>query len=115
MDKNSLTKVLREIDEEVYLSCGAASPKPIVVIVGGAAFLLRDLTTRAITHDIDVYMADQNVRRIMGNYPNVNGAVAAFADQIPYNFEDRLVHLSINTQAIDYTTPSTEDLVVMKL
>lgn len=86
-----------------------------MVVVGGAAFLLRDLTSRTVTHDIDVYMADGAVRDVMANYPNVNGAVAAFADQIPYNFEDRLVSLDLPTKAIDYVTPSTEDLIIMKL
>ena len=60
-------------------------------------------------------MADSTLREIMAGYPNVNGGVAAFADQIPYNFEDRLASLDVNTKAVNFVTPSTEDLVVMKL
>lgn len=112
---DELTSTLLAIDEEAALFQGPCNEKAVVVIVGGAAFMLRDLTNRAVTHDIDVLQADRIVRTILANYPNVNGSVAAYADQIPYNFEDRLVALDLDTQAITFVTPSTEDLVVMKL
>lgn len=115
MNRHKLIEALLAIDEEALLLFGELTPKPIVVVVGGAAFLLRDLTSRSVTHDIDVMMADEQVGGIITNYPNVNGGVAAFADQIPYNFEDRFVPLDIGSKAIDFMVPSTEDLVVMKL
>lgn len=115
MKRDELTDTLLGIDEEVALSRTATAAKSVVVIVGGAAFLLRDLTTRTVTHDIDVLQADSAVRHVLAEYPNVNGAVAAYADQIPYNFEDRLVPLKLPTQAVEYVTPSAEDLTVMKL
>ncbi len=115
MRANDLKETLLAIDEEVSLACGIPPVKSSVIIVGGAAFLLRDLTSRSVTHDIDVLQADSAVREVISQYPNVNGAVAAYADQIPYNFEDRLVRLDLPTLAIDFATPSTEDLVVMKL
>jgi hypothetical protein len=115
MDKSTLEKTLLGIDEEAYLALGVKDPLPKVVIVGGAAFMLRDLTQRSITHDIDLFSAERSVREIIMRYPQVNGAVAAYMDQIPYNFEDRLVKLTIGAKAIEYLTPSTEDLAVMKL
>lgn len=115
MLKERLQELLLNIDEEVGLTIGARDPKPALVIVGGAAFLLRDITVRQATHDVDVLQADEELRAILANYPEVNGRVAAFSDQIPYNFEDRLTRLDIGTQAIDILTPSVEDLVVMKL
>lgn len=77
--------------------------------------MLRDLTSRETTHDIDVLHADASLREVLAGYPIVNGAVAAYADQIPYNFEDRLVDLCLNTRVVKFQVPSTEDLVVMKL
>ena len=115
MHKENLIEILQGIDEEAALLLGVSSNKARVILVGGAAFMLRDLTTRQATHDIDVLSADAVVRGIIASYPEVNGGVAAFADQIPYNFEDRLVRLNLSTQAIDFFAPSTEDLVVMKL
>lgn len=112
---DDLKAILLGIDEEASLVYDTSQPRPCVVIVGGAAFLLRDLTARNTTHDIDVFMADSAMREIMANYPGVNGDVAAFIDQIPYNFEDRLVPLDIESETVDFVTPSTEDLVVMKL
>lgn len=115
MEKDELTETLLGIDEEAWLLHGEATPKPCIVIVGGAAFLLRDLTPRSVTHDIDILMLDSAIREIVAHYPNVNGAVAAYADQIPYNFEDRLVPIVTSSKAIRFMTPCTEDLIVMKL
>lgn len=115
MDKNELLKTLLAIDEEAFLMDSERPTRSQVIIVGGAAFLLRDMTARRITHDIDILQADTFVRQIIAQYPNANGAVAAYMDHIPYNFEDRLVPLPIKTKAVDYFTPSIEDLAVMKL
>lgn len=115
MDKQSLVDMLLALDEEVLLSLGEFQKKPAVVIVGGAAFMLRDITRRGVTHDIDILQADRAVREILSHYPNINGAVAAYMDQIPYNFEDRLEVLDIGARAITFLTPSTEDMAVMKL
>ncbi len=115
MQKQDLEATLLAIDEEAGLVLGDNEVRPTVVIVGGAAFLLRDLTCRSVTHDVDVLQSTQAIRQILKAYPAVNGAVASFADQIPYNFEDRLVALDIGAKAVSYMTPSTEDLVVMKL
>ncbi|MCF0230686.1 MAG: hypothetical protein HUJ63_00055, partial [Enterococcus sp.] len=86
-----------------------------VVIVGGSAFILRNLTSRAVTHDIDILISDQLVSKTMSNYPNMNKRVATFMDQIPYNFEDRLQKIDLPTKSINFVTPSNEDLAVMKL
>lgn len=115
MQKNELEQLLRDIDEEASLALGPRDCLVSVVIVGGSAFMLRDLTARPATHDIDVLSADSSVRAILSRYPNVNGMVGAHADEIPYNFEDRLVRILPNTKTIAYWTPSLEDLVVMKL
>lgn len=115
MRRDDLVDTLLAIDEEASLVLGDSRTKPAVIIVGGAAFMLRDLTRRSVTHDVDVLQAAQAVRQILAAYPVVNGYVASFADQIPYNFEDRLVSLEVGARTIKYMTPSTEDLVVMKL
>ncbi|MGN0078427.1 MAG: DUF6036 family nucleotidyltransferase [Coriobacteriales bacterium] len=115
MQRGTLIKTLLDIDEEAGLELGLLPCRPSVLIVGGAAFMLRELTPRKVTHDIDVYHADKAVAEILCRYPQVNGGVAAHYDEIPYNFEDRLVRLEIGAKAIDFFTPSIEDLVVMKL
>ncbi len=95
MDKTILEKTLLDIDEEAYLVLGTVEPKPKIVIVGGAAFMLRDLTQRSVTHDIDVLSIEDSVREIVSHYPQVNGLVVAYMDQIPYNYEDRFVQLDL--------------------
>ncbi len=115
MDKFELRKILLEIDEEAALTIGIQEPRPVMIVIGGAAFVLRDLTKRPKTHDVDILHADDALREILASYPAVNSAAVAYADQIPYNFEDRLEILDIGARAITFATPSTEDLVVMKL
>ena len=110
-----LRDTLLEIDETVFACFGPVSPKFPVVIVGGCAFLLNELTQRSVTHDIDILESSRVIRDILFARPIVNGDVAAHADEIPYGFEDRLVPLPLETHCIEYTTPSLEDLVVMKL
>lgn len=45
MRRDDLVSTLLGIDEEAWLLLGSRSPKPRVVVVGGAAFMLRDLTS----------------------------------------------------------------------
>lgn len=115
MDKRSLTAILQDIDEEICLTYGIPSERSCVVIVGGSALMLQDLTKRPTTHDMDILVADSHVRTVMQHYPTVNGSVSAYADTIPYNFEDRLTEIKVPTKAIRFTTPSLEDIAVMKL
>ncbi len=115
MNKDELVDMLLSIDEEASLTIGATTTKSNVVIVGGAAFLLHDLTKRKATHDVDILQADTVIRGIIGQYANANGAVSAYMDHLPYQFEDRLMPIDLETKAIQYLTPSIEDLVVMKL
>ena len=39
----------------------------------------------------------------------------AYCNQMPFNYEDRLIPLDIGARFIRYFTPSLEDLAVMKL
>lgn len=43
MDKATLTKTLLDMDEEAYLTLGQPSTLHKIIIVGGSAFMLRDL------------------------------------------------------------------------
>ena len=77
--------------------------------------MLNDVTNRSVTHDIDVFEADRCLRKIIARYPEVNGMAVAYCNQMPFNYEDRLIPLEIGAHFIRYFTPSLEDLAVMKL
>lgn len=115
MDVRDIRDTLLSIDEEASLTFGQPSRKFDVVIAGGSAFMLHDITKRPVTHDIDILSMDRRLAEIISHYPEVNGAMSAFLDCIPYNYEDRLIELPLVTNAIRYYTPSLEDLAVMKL
>ena len=113
--KERLIELLLTIDEEATFVFGNEGVRYPVVIVGGSAFLLHDLTNRPTTHDVDVLSCHEALKEILANYHALNGSVSAYVDQIPYNFEDRLVPLDLPTNTVVFLTPSFEDLAVMKL
>lgn len=114
--KDRLIELLLKMDEEAALLLdNKGEERYPVVIVGGSAFMLCDLTNRPATHDIDVLSCHEAVEEVLARYRAVNGNVSAYIDQLPYGFEDRLVELSFPTKAIVFLTPSIEDLAIMKL
>lgn len=115
MDKVELKKRLLSIDQDAAILCGIQEEKFKVVVIGGAAFLASDLTSRQATDDIDIFEADRSVREILARDPNFNFQCNAYANCMPYNFEDRLRSVVLETKAISFLTPSLEDLAVLKL
>lgn len=118
MDKDELIEKLLRIDEDAYFA--NASPerrRASVVIVGGSALLLCDLSSKLTTRDVDTLQmnADNAARQALLSDPAFNMSANAFCENIPFNFEDRLVRVELETMAIDYYVPSQEDLAVMKL
>lgn len=77
MYKQDLEQTLLDIDEEAELEIGPRDDRPSVVLVGGSAFMLNDVTNRSVTHDIDVFEADRCLREIIARYPEVNGMAVA--------------------------------------
>lgn len=114
-DKSKLKNILLKIDEEFGLLDKKLNYKPIIMIVGGSAFILQNLSSRPTTHDIDVMKYDAALEEIIAKYNIVNAQVKTFEDSLPYNYEDRLIILDIGARHIEFIVPSLEDLVVMKL
>lgn len=115
MNKDRLVKVLLQVDEEVGLLDLKINYKPVIMIVGGSSFILQDLSSRNVTHDIDVLRCDQAIKEIIDKYSIINSQVITYEDSLPYNYEDRLIKLEIDAKNVEYISPSLEDLVVMKL
>ncbi len=118
MDKKEMIEKLLRVDEDVFFQVGMLGKKKAkVVIVGGSALLLSDLSAKPTTKDIDVFQveAERAIREIMYADQDINSMCQAFALNIPYNYEDRLQPIDLETFAIDFYVPSQEDLAVMKL
>ena len=109
-----LRDLLLEIDEEVELEVDTEG-RYSIVIVGGAAFMLANLTGRNATHDVDVLRADEAIQGVLARHRQLNTQVQVYADRLPKGFEGRLARIPIETVAVDFFRPSTEDLAVMKL
>ncbi|MBQ9020542.1 MAG: hypothetical protein IJ113_00805 [Eggerthellaceae bacterium] len=110
----NLIEILREIDEEATLELGE-SRRFQMIIVGGCALILSQLTQRTITRDIDALRCDASLAEIVARHLEVNTQVGVYADRLPAGFEGRLVRLPVESQIVDFYRPSNEDLAVMKL
>lgn len=116
MDRALLLEKLKHIDEDAFFAgIPRNGAKVRVVIVGGSALLLHDLSQKAVTKDVDIYAAEDSVRDILYADPDFNAQCQTFSACLPYRFEERLVTAPMETMAVEYLTPSLEDLAVMKL
>lgn len=120
MNKYELINILKEIDwnASTLYSGKQLQEKVKVVIIGGGALILNDLSLSGSTSDIDIFQitgANENIRKTIFADPRVNGMCQAYSLDIPYNFEDRLIKVDLNTNIVDFFILSQEDLAVMKL
>jgi len=114
--EEDLLQRLRNLDEDVSLSC-SSDIRLKVIIVGGGALVLHGAISRA-TSDIDVLLrADRRlielVVGLMEAY-DINCRVSAYESYFPYNYEDRLDHI-LEGKCVDYYTASLEDIAIAKL
>ena len=112
MERNEVLEKLKELDKKVYRLYGDKQ-RISMVIVGGSAFLLGSYFLRS-TLDIDLYGMPHISQSLLDEF-DMNTNVNAYSMMEPYNYQDRLVKIDIDTKVIDYYRFSLEDLVVMKL
>lgn len=116
MNRDDLLRKLKRIDEDVFFSGSCPGEKKAsVIIVGGSALLLHDLSAKQVTKDVDVYAVEEDIREALLSDPDFNMGCQAYAMCMPYNFDRRLVEVDLGLLAIQVLTPSLEDLAVMKL
>lgn len=116
MNKAELIEKILRLDEEVYFS-GVIPPgkRASIVIVGASALLLCDLSYKQVTKDVDVLEVENTIREFLVSDGDFNTHCSTFARCLPYNYEDRLVKMELDTYIIDVFVPSIEDITVMKL
>ena len=113
MDAVEMRDVILDIDDKVSEASGDWHPS--MTVAGGCAMIMNGWSSRRHTDDIDVLDCDYDLNDVLSEFQQVNGNINAYSDQIPYNYEDRLQTMPIDTSSVDVLTPSLEDLVVMKL
>jgi len=112
MIQGELIKRLLRLDEDVNLLFEDRE-RFRLIIVGGGALILQEYLPRA-THDIDVVEAPPEIVDLLERY-DINCHVMAYINNFPYNFEDRIISLALDTKKIDFFVASLEDIVVAKL
>lgn len=116
MNREGILAKLRRIDDNVFFSGRVPEGrKATVVIVGGGALLLQQLSAKPATKDVDVLAVEEVLRSFLLEDPDFNMGCQAYCTCLPYNFEDRLVEVGEAFRSMRVFTPSPEDLAVMKL
>ena len=112
MEYMKLIERLKRLDEDASLMFDD-DRRFRVVIVGGGALILLETIDRA-TLDIDALSVSRELLPLLERY-DINARVAAYINNFPYNYEDRLHKLEIESSKIDFYTASLEDIVIAKL
>lgn len=84
-----------------------------IEIVGSAALVLNEINI-PLTEDIDVVRMNRCLSKELLDKYDMNTRVTTMENYLPYNYQDRLVKLNINTFVTDYYFLSLEDCVVSK-
>jgi len=112
MLKQDMIERLLKLDEEANLLF-EGEERFRLVIVGGGALVLMECLSRA-THDIDALNASGKIRELLEKY-DINCDVQTYVNNFPYNYEDRLIKLDIESKRINFFIASLEDIVIAKL
>lgn len=116
MDRNELIEKIERIDEDIYFNeTFKPGTRASMVVVGASALLLCDLSKKNATKDVDVLRAEDCIRDALLKDKDFNDRCNAYSQCLPYNYEDRLLQIKLDTYVIDVWVPSVEDLTVMKL
>ena len=110
--RKELLDRLLAFDEEVSLLYDN-DIKWRIIIVGGGALILTEMLSRA-THDIDVIDAPAHLVDLMADY-DINTRVQTYINNFPYNYEDRISRIDIESKSIEFYTASLEDIIIAKL
>ena len=110
-----LKSVLLAVDEEAELELGCSGAPLEVVVVGGSALMLMELTNRDVTRDVDMVEFDSRLKGILARHPELNSRAFVHMRFLPDGWDERLVDLRLPTKVVKYYAPSVEDLAIMKL
>lgn len=112
MGEPELRQRLIEFDRAVALIHPGRSYH--LVLAGGGALLLLGHLSR-VTEDMDALKCSPELVALMQDYDINNRVSGAYGDHFPYNWEDRLVPLDVETKVVECYAVSLEDLVASKL
>jgi len=110
--KEDLLERLARLDEDVDLLFDDDRQFKMV-IVGGSALILLETITRA-TLDIDALDVSPEIVDLLEKY-DINTRVGTFINNFPYNYDERLVPIPMNSRRVKFFTASLEDIVIAKL
>ena len=112
MMKAELMERLYRLDEDADLMFDD-DRKFEMIVVGGSALILLNSISRA-THDIDAINVPRDLIELLDKY-DINTQAETYINNFPYNFENRLVPIEMETRKIRFYTASLEDIVIAKL
>ena len=111
---NEIVSRIMKLDEELASRVRSSYKLPAVVVGGAALILTNSAPPSRRTHDIDFLEIPHEALIAMRDL-DMNNAVGTFAFSMPSGWRDRAETINLDTEALDVSTPSKADLVIMKL
>lgn len=107
------------LDREVQLICFENNidlhGRMYKVIIAGSSSLILNGINLIMSQDIDVLRLEaQLTGELLAKY-NMNTRITTYENCLPYNCEDRVVKLDLETKVLDYYALSIEDAVAGKI
>lgn len=100
----------------VYMELNNIADRNIdIVIAGSSSLILNNVINVVKTEDIDIMKTTKQIPdELLAEY-DMNMRVSCMETFLPYNYQDRLVKLDIETKVISYYLLSVEDSVIGKI
>lgn len=112
--RKDLLRSIAYIDAGTFAKYGTDSERSPVVIAGGSALILTGMTSRTTTHDMDILDCPPEAMEAISLDGLANLDVNVYINNVPYNYEDRLVTV-VPGASLSFKVLSREDMAVMKL
>ena len=117
LSKENLIERLVNLDKELYMYAlrNKVKTSKIDMLIAGSSALILNGITISKTADIDVLKLSHYIEEELLERYDMNSRVMGVESSIPYNYEDRIVKLDLETKIIQYYLLSIEDAVCSKI
>lgn len=117
LSKENLIERLINLDKELYMYAlrNKVNTSKIDMLIAGSSALILNGITISKTADIDVLKLSHYIEEELLERYDMNSRVMGVESSIPYNYEDRIIKLDLETKIIQYYLLSIEDAVCSKI
>lgn len=118
LTENDLLERCLKLDRALFFQAnqkGISIDRKISIVIAGSSSLILNKVNITSTIDIDILRISDWLDKELLEQFDMNTRVQCTEDCLPYNWEDRIKPLELNTKVIQYYLLSIEDAVCSKI